>query len=184
MANFNKVVLVGRLTADPEIRATGSGIKLAAIRFAVTNRKKNNQSGQWEDEPMYIDITAFDRGSDGGLASTVERFCKKGSQLLIEGKLQLETWEDKNGGGKRSKHKIIADVIQLLDTKGSGPGGGGGGGQDDEEMDSAPPPRNMSRNAPPPARPSAPPRPPTAKAPAKYDDDSGGGDGGDDNIPF
>lgn len=183
MANFNKVVLIGRLTADPEIRATGSGLKLAAIRFAVTNRKKNNQTGQWEDEPMYIDVTAFDRGPDGGLASTVERFCKKGSQILIEGKLLFETWEDKNGGGKRSKHKIVADAIQLLDTKGST--GGGGGGQDDEEMDSAPPARNMSRSAPPPARPQAPQRPPAGRAPAKsYDDDSGGGDGGDDNIPF
>ena len=185
MANFNKVILVGRLTADPEIRTTGSGLKLAAIRFAVTNRKKNNQTGQWEDEPMYVDVTAFDRNDGGGNASTVERFCKKGSQLMIEGKLQFETWEDKNGGGKRSKHKIVADTIQLLDSKGSTPGGGGGGG-DEEEMDSPPPPRNMSRSAPPPPNRPQPPaaRPPAGRAPAKPpadDYDNGGGEG---DIPF
>lgn len=179
MANFNKVVLVGRLTRDPEIRSTGSGLKIAGIGFAVSNRKKD-QSGQWVDDPMFIDVTAFDRESGRGLATTVETYCKKGAQLLIEGKLTLDSWEDKNGGGKRTKHKIIADVIQLLDTRGST--GGGGGGMDDE-MD-APPPRaannnsGVSRSAPP-ARPA--PKPAPAR---QYDNDDSGGDGGDSEIPF
>lgn len=185
MANFNKVILVGRLTRDPEIRATNSGIKVAAIGFAVTNRKKNPQSGQWEDDSMFIDVTAFDRANEGrGLATTVEQYCKKGSQIMIEGKLFLDTWEDKNGGGKRSKHKIIADLIQLLDSKGSGPGGMGesvGGGMDDE-MDAPPRPNAPARTAvtrPPAGRPAPPP------AKTTYNDDGPGDSGGGaDDIPF
>ena len=176
MANFNKVILVGRLTRDPEIRTTGSGLKVAGIGFAVTNRKKD-PSGQWVDDPMFIDVTAFDRtGTDGGLATTIERFCKKGSQIMVEGKLTLDSWDDKNGGGKRTKHKIIADTIQLLDSRGSTPGGDYAGG---DEMD-APPSRSVSRPSAPPPRPAAKP------APARqYDDDDTGGGGGDvDDIPF
>ena len=175
MANFNKVILVGRLTADPEIRSTGSGVKLASIRYAVTNRKKD-PSGQWVDDPMYIDVTAFDRtGTDGGLATTIERYCKKGSQLMIEGKLSLDTWDDKNGGGKRSKHKIIADTIQLLDSRGSTPGGEFSGG---DEMD-APPSRQVSRPSAPPSRPA-----PKAAPARQYDDEDAGGGGDDGDIPF
>ena len=186
MANFNRVVLIGRLTRDPEIRATNGGLKIAAIGFAVSNRKKNAQSGQWEDDPMFIDITAFDRANEGrGLASTVEQYCKKGSQILVEGKLTLDTWDDKNGGGKRSKHKIIADSIQLLDSR---PAGADTGGHDDD-MDAAPrsaPPRatngptGMSR--PPQNRPTNGPaaRPPAKPAPDEYDEPAGG----DADIPF
>lgn len=129
MANFNKVMLIGRLTRDPETRSFANGGKVAKIGFAVTNRKKNNQSGQWEDEPMFIDIDVFNRGEFGKLADLVQDRCRKGSQILVEGRLHLETWDDKNGGGKRSKHKIVAESIQLLDGKpmdGAGPGGGGG----------------------------------------------------------
>ena len=187
MANFNKVMLIGRLTRDPEIRATNSGLKVASIGFAVTNRKKNPQSGQWEDEPMFIDITAFDRANEGrGLASTVEQYCKKGSQLMVEGKLTLDTWDDKNGGGKRSKHKIIADSIQLLDGR---PAGADTGGADDdmESPRSAPPRANtgpstgMSR--PPVNRPAAngpAARPPAKPAPDEYDEPAGN----DSDIPF
>lgn len=191
MANFNRVILVGRLTRDPEVRTTNSGLKVAGIAFAVTNRKKD-QGGQWVDDPMFIDVTAFDRANEGrGLASTVEQYCRKGSQIMIEGKLQLETWDDKNGGGKRSKHKIIADVIQLLDSRGSGPGGGG---QDEsgDELD-APAPRQSAppaRSGPPAGAVSRPPAnrpnpPQQRQAPARqanYDDDQGGG--GADDIPF
>ncbi len=187
MANFNKVILVGRLTRDPEIRATNSGLKVAAIGFAVTNRKKNPQSQQWEDVPMFIDVTAFDRANEGrGLASTVEQYCKKGSQIMIEGKLSLDTWEDKNGGGKRSKHLIIADTIQLLDSRGSGPGGGDAGGGMDDEMDgparSSAPPARTAVTRPPAGRPA----PPPAKAKTSDYDDHGPGDsgGGSDDIPF
>ena len=130
MAIFNKVILIGRLTRDPETRSFANGGKVAKIGFAVTNSKKNSQTGQWEDEPMFIDVDVFNKGEFGKLADLVQDRCKKGSQILVEGKIHLDQWEDKNGGGKRSKHRIVADVIQLLDGKpmdGSGGGTGSGG---------------------------------------------------------
>ncbi|MCE9529909.1 MAG: single-stranded DNA-binding protein [Planctomycetes bacterium] len=117
MANFNKVILIGRLTRDPECRTFSNGGKVAKFGFAVSNRKKNTQSGQWEDEPMFIDVEAFNRGETGTLANTIEQYCRKGSMICIEGKLHLDNWDDKTTGQKRSKHKIIADTIQLIDTK-------------------------------------------------------------------
>ncbi len=124
MANFNKVILIGRLTRDPEMRTFGNGGKVAAIGFAVTNKKKNTQTGQWEDDPMFIDVDVFNYGDKGTLANVVEQYCRKGSQICIEGRLKLDTWDDKTTGQKRSKHKIIAESIQLLDPKPQGEGGG------------------------------------------------------------
>jgi single-strand DNA-binding protein len=127
MANFNKVVLVGRLTRDPETRSFSTGGKVAKIGFAVTNRRKNSQTGQWEDEPMFIDVEVFNKGDFGKLADLVQDRCRKGTQILVEGRLHLDQWEDKNGGGKRSKHKIVAESIQLLDPRpGDGSRSGGG----------------------------------------------------------
>src|SRR4051812_5015602 len=104
MANLNKVMLIGRLTRDPEARSFSNGGKVTVLGFAVTNRKKNSQTGQWEDDPMFIDVKVFNRGEAGTLATRAEETLRKGQQILIEGHLVLETWEDKNGGGKRSKH--------------------------------------------------------------------------------
>lgn len=123
MAVFNKVILVGRLTRDPECRTFGNGGKVAKFGFAVNNRRKNSQTGQWEDEPMFVDCEAFNRGEFGTLANTIEQYCKKGSQILIEGKLHLDTWDDKTTGQKRQKHKIVVEVMQLLDRREDGQGG-------------------------------------------------------------
>ena len=123
MAAFNKVILVGRLTRDPECRTFATGGKVAKFGFAVTNRRKNSQSGQWEDEPMFIDCEAFNRGEFGTLANTIEQYCKKGNQILIEGKLHLDTWDDKTTGQKRQKHKIVVDAMQLLERREDGQGG-------------------------------------------------------------
>src|SRR6187549_167871 len=122
MANFNKVILIGRLTRDPETRTFSNGGKVAKFGFAVTNRRKNSQTGQWEDEPMFIDCEAYNRGETGTLANTIEQYCRKGSQIFIEGKLHLDQWDDKTTGQKRSKHKLVVEVMQLLDGK---PQGGG-----------------------------------------------------------
>lgn len=149
MANFNKVILVGRLTRDPESRTFANGGKVTNIGFAVTNRKKNSQSGQWEDEPMFIDVSFFNRGEFGKLADLVQDRLRKGSQIMIEGKLHLDQWEDKNGGGKRSKHKIVADTFEFLDARpqdgsGGAPRSGGNysgpadSGHPDDEGGSAP----------------------------------------------
>ena len=143
MANFNKVILIGRLTRDPESRSFANGGKVAKIGFAVTNSKKNSQTGQWEEEPMFIDVDVFNKGEFGKLADLVQDRCRKGSQILIEGRLHLDQWEDKNGGGKRSKHRIVADVIQLLDGKpadGSGGSSGGGARSGNNYSSSSPPP--------------------------------------------
>jgi single-strand DNA-binding protein len=123
MANLNKTMLIGRLTRDPEMRAFASGGRVAKFGFAVNNRRKNSQTGEWEDEPMFIECEAFNRGETGKLADIVERFCKKGSQVYIEGRLHLDTWDDKTTGQKRQKHKLVVEVLQLLDPKPDGAGG-------------------------------------------------------------
>jgi single-strand DNA-binding protein len=120
VANFNKVILAGRLTRDPESRTFANGGKVTNIGFAVSNRKKNSTTGQWEDEPMFIDVAFFNRGDFGKLADLVQDKLRKGSNVLIEGKLHLEAWEDKNGGGKRSKHKLVGDSVTFLDARGDG----------------------------------------------------------------
>ena len=124
MANLNKVILIGRLTRDPESRTFATGGKVTKFGFAVTNRRKNSQSGQWEDEPMFIDCEAFNRGEFGKLADTIETYCRKGSQICIEGRLHLDQWDDKTTGQKRSKHKLVVEQMQLLDPKQDGQGGG------------------------------------------------------------
>lgn len=128
MANFNRVILIGRLTRDPECRTFSNGGKVAKFGFATSsNRKKNQQTGQWEDEPMFIDCEVFNRGENGTQANVVEQYCRKGSQICIEGKLKLEQWDDKTTGQKRSKHLIVVDSVQLLGSKQDDQGGGGGG---------------------------------------------------------
>ncbi len=124
MANLNKVMLIGRLTRDPEFRSFSTGGRVAKLGFAVTNKKKNAQTGQWEDEPMFIDCDVFNRG-EYKQADLIERFgLHKGSQLFIEGRLILDQWDDKTTGQKRTKHKLVVDNFQLLDPR---PQDGSGG---------------------------------------------------------
>lgn len=162
MANFNKVILIGRLTRDPETRAFAAGGMVANFGFAVTNRRKNAQTGQWEDEPMFIDVSVFNRGETGKLADLVRDRCRKGSQLMLEGRLHLDTWDDKTSGQKRSKHKIVADTIQLLDPR-QADGGSYGGGAAGYESTSRPAPAATGYSGP--------------------EDDMGGGHS-DSEIPF
>lgn len=126
MANLNKVMLIGRLTRDPEVRTFSTGGKVAAFGFAVNNRKKNQQTGQWEDEPVFLDIEAFNRQGGGRqLADLVEQYFKKGAQFFLEGHLKLDSWQDKNDGSKRSKLKIVLDDFQFLEARAEGGGGMG-----------------------------------------------------------
>ena len=80
MANLNKVMLIGRLTRDPEMRSFSNGGRVAKFGFAVNNRKKNMQTGEWEEEPVFLECDAFNRGEFGKLADTIERYLRKGSQ--------------------------------------------------------------------------------------------------------
>ncbi len=126
MANLNKVMLIGRLTRDPETRAFANGGRVAKFGFAVNNRKKNSQTGEWEEDPVFLDCEAFNRGETGKLADNIERFLRKGSQAFIEGHLQLDKWDDKTTGEKRQKIKVVVEVVQFLDPKQPGEGGGPG----------------------------------------------------------
>ena len=125
MANLNKVLLIGRLTRDPEVVTFSNGGKVAKLGFAVNNRKKNQQTGQWEDIPVFLDIEAYNRESGRQLADLVEQYLHKGSQCFIEGHLQLDQWQDKNDGSKRSKLKIVLDNLQFLEPRADGGEGGG-----------------------------------------------------------
>jgi single-strand DNA-binding protein len=137
MANVNKVIFVGRLTREPECRTFANGGKVANFGFAVSNRRKNNQTGQWEDEPMFIDCKVFNRGDMGKKADLVEQYLHKGHQVYLEGKLHLEQWDDKTTGAKRSKHVLYVDDFQFLEPRKDGGMEGGGGGY--QRRQAAPP---------------------------------------------
>jgi single-strand DNA-binding protein len=128
MANLNKVMLIGRLTRDPETRSFANGGKVAHFGFAVNNRRKNQQTGEWEDEPVFIDVEAFNRGETGKLADRVEQTLRKGQQVFLEGHLRLDQWTSQQDGQKRSKLKVVLDNMQYLEPRMEG-GGGEGGGQ-------------------------------------------------------
>jgi len=173
MANLNKVMLIGRLTRDPEVRAFANGGKVAKIGFAVNNRKKDQATGNWVDDPVFLDIDAFNRETGRKMADLVEQYLRKGSQVYIEGNLVLDQWTDKDGQ-KRSKIKIVMTDMQFLDGKPEGMAGeGGGGGM-----------RAAARPAP--AKKPAPSF--ASNGGASYEEEdapAGGGSGGsDDEIPF
>src|SRR5713101_7488373 len=119
MANLNKVMLIGRLTRDPEMRTFSNGGKVAKFGFAVNNRKKNPATGQWEDDPVFLDVDAFNRGDFGKTADLIEQYLRKGHQAFIEGHLQLDQWTAQDGQ-KRSKLKVVVDNVQFLEPRSDG----------------------------------------------------------------
>ena len=116
---YNKVILVGNLTRDIELRYSQSGMAIAKTGLA-TNRKFNS-NGEKKEEVMFIDITFFARS-----AEIANQYLRKGSKILVEGRLQLDQWVDQNGG-KRSKHAIVVETMQMLDSKGDAQSGGNQG---------------------------------------------------------
>src|SRR6266850_7585953 len=149
MASFNKVILLGNLTRDPEVRYTPKGSAVCDLGLAV-NRQYTLDSGEKREEVTFVDVVLWAR-----LAEIAGEYLKKGRPVFIEGRLQLDTWDDKTSGQKRSKLRVIGETMQLL---GSRPGGSSGGG---EAADEERPARSS-------AKPSAPPK---AAAPAGPDDD-------------
>src|SRR5262249_39672127 len=125
MANLNKVMLIGRLTRDPEVRTFSNGGKVAKFGFAVNNRKKDQQTGQWVEDPVFIDMEIFNRGEQGKQADLVEQSLRKGHQVFIEGHLRLDQWTDQSGQ-KRSKLVVVVDNFQFRERREDGQGGGGG----------------------------------------------------------
>jgi len=118
MASFNRVILVGNLTRDPECRYLQSGTAVSDIGMAVNDRRKS-PTGEWVDETTFVDVTLW-----GRQAEVAAEFCSKGVPLLVEGRLKLDTWE--TDGQKRSKLKVIGEKIQLLGSPGKGAGSGSG----------------------------------------------------------
>lgn len=115
---YNKVILVGNLTRDPELRYLPSGSAVTNTAIA-TNRRYKKQDGSQGEEVCFIDIAFF-----GRTAEVANQYLKRGSKVLVEGRLKLEQWTDQNGG-KRSKHAITVDNMQMLDSRGDNMQGGG-----------------------------------------------------------
>ncbi len=144
MASFNKVLLMGNLTRDPEVRYTPKGTAIANIGLAV-NRTYTTDSGEQKEEVTFVDIEVW-----GRQAETAGQYLSKGRPVFVEGRLRFDQWDDKETGQKRSKLKVVGERIQFL----GGPKGGA------EVSDQAPPsnsraPQRASRPAPPPEEPPA-----------------------------
>jgi len=167
MANVNKVILIGNLTRDPEIRYTPKGTAVTDVGLAV-NRVRTNDQGERIEDTTFVDVTLW-----GRQAEIAEKYLGKGRAVYIEGRLQMDTWEDKQTGQKRSRLKVVGENLQFLpDGRGSHQQGGGEGGHSQQRpQQSAPAPQSQQAPAPQ----SSPAPAPPAAAPA---------DDGDDEIPF
>jgi single-strand DNA-binding protein len=121
MASFNKVMLMGNVTRDPEVRYTPKGTAVTEVGLAV-NRVFTAENGEKREETTFVDITLW-----GRLAEIAGDYAKKGRPIFIEGRLQLDTWDDKQTGQKRSKLRVVGETLQLLGSREGGGEGGGGG---------------------------------------------------------
>jgi single-strand DNA-binding protein len=158
MANLNKVMLIGNLTRDPELRHTPKGTAVSEISMAI-NRVWNNDQGQKQEETTFVEVTLW-----GRQAELAQQYLVKGRPVYIEGRLQLDSWDDKETGKKRSKLRVIGENMQFLS---SGTGGGGGGGNFSER-----PPQSSSA----PQQRSGPPQGASAAPADDFQED--------DDIPF
>lgn len=161
MASFNKVILLGNLTRDPELRFTPKGQAVAKLGLAV-NRSYKTDTGETKEEVTFIDIDAW-----GKQAELIGQYLKKGNPLFVEGRLRLDQWDDKNTGQKVSKLKVVMENFQFVGGTRTGegaPSGPGGG---------------FSSSAPPPPRPSRPSAPATSAS-----EGSEGPAGEVDDVPF
>jgi single-strand DNA-binding protein len=157
MASVNRVTLIGNVTRDPEVKFTPKGSAVTDIGLAI-NRNYTLDNGEKREEVTFVDVTFW-----GRQAETIGEYVKKGRSIYVEGRLQLDTWDDKQSGQKRSKLRIVGENFQFL---GNRPGGSGS----DEEGGGSAPPERSSRPSSPQAQRSK-PAPPTSAEP-------------DDDIPF
>lgn len=145
MASFNKVILLGNLTRDPEVRYTPKGSAVCDLGLAI-NRQYTLESGEKREEVTYVDVVLWAR-----LAEIAGEYLKKGRPVFIEGRLQLDTWDDKQSGQKRSKMRVVGETMQLLGSRPAGTGGGGEAVEEDRQSragkTTAPPPAKSSGTA-------------------------------------
>ncbi|MBJ7256687.1 MAG: single-stranded DNA-binding protein [Akkermansiaceae bacterium] len=137
MANLNKVMLIGNLTRDPELRHTPKGTAVSEISMAI-NRVWNNDQGQKQEETTFVEVTLW-----GRQAELAQQYLTKGRPVYIEGRLNLDTWDDKETGKKRSKLRVIGENMQFL-SSGTGAGGGGGGGSSERSSQASSPSQRQS----------------------------------------
>lgn len=156
MASFNKVILAGNLTRDPELRYTPKGTAIARLGLAV-NRRWKSDTGEMQDETTFVDVDAF-----GRQAEVLSQYMRKGRPLLIEGRLRLDQWEDKQTGQRRSKLGVVLESFTFID--GGQRDGGGGASDPFENAAPAPGPR------PPAPQPQAPAPGPSEPALPEDDD--------------
>jgi single-strand DNA-binding protein len=142
MANLNKVMLMGNLTRDPEVRYTPKGTAVAELGLAI-NRVYSAENGEKREETTFVDVTLW-----GRTAEIAGEYLKKGRPVFIEGRLQLDSWDDKQTGQKRSKLKVVGEAMQLMGSRGGGEGGGGGGGGGGGESHGSAPPKSAPAQAP------------------------------------
>jgi single-strand DNA-binding protein len=135
MASFNKVILLGNLTRDPEVRYTPKGSAVCDLGIAI-NRQYTLDSGEKREEVTYVDVVLWSR-----LAEIAGEYLKKGRPVFIEGRLQLDTWDDKQSGQKRSKLRVVGETMQLLGGRPPGTGGGPTEGGESHPSKPAPPPK-------------------------------------------
>jgi len=164
MASFNKVILVGNLTRDPQVKYTTGGTAVTEIGLAVSRQWFDKQANTKKEETTFVDVTLW-----GRTAEIAGEYLAKGRPVLIEGRLQLDSWDDRETGQKRSKLRVVGENMTMLGSRGDGPSGGGGGGG----------PRNSGG----PRGADAPSSEPPADF-GNYDEPSSGGGMGSDDIPF
>jgi single-strand DNA-binding protein len=123
MASFNKVILVGNLTRDPQVKYTTGGTAVTEIGLAVSRQWFDKTTNSKKEETTFVDVTLW-----GRTAEIAGEYLAKGRPVLIEGRLQLDTWDDRESGQKRSKLRVVGENMTMLGSRGDG-GGGGGGGQ-------------------------------------------------------
>ncbi len=128
MASFNRVILVGNLTRDVELKFTGGGTAVTDIGLAVNDRRKNAQTGEWVDETTFVDVTLW-----GRTAEVASEYLSKGSPVLVEGRLKLDTWE--TDGQKKSKLRVVGERMQMLGSRGGGGGSGGSASRQHDESE-------------------------------------------------
>jgi single-strand DNA-binding protein len=165
MASFNKVILLGNLTRDPELRYTPKGLAIARLGLAL-NRVWRAETGEQKEEATFVDVDAYGRE-----AETLGKYLKKGRPVLIEGRLRQDTWEDKQTGQKRSKLLVVLERFQFVDT-GAGRGTDEAGPAESRPRAAAPPSEGPS----PAARPAE-PAPPASTEPAEEA-------ASEDDVPF
>lgn len=166
MASFNKVILVGNITRDPELRYTPSGTAIAKLSLAV-NRSWRTETGETREEVTFVDVDAF-----GKQAETIGQYLRKGRPILVEGRLKMDQWEDKQTGQKRSRLGVVLEVFRFLDSSQGRAEGG------------APPPATPPQSAAPPAQQSYRSAPPAAAAASGNTGFEAGPPPEEDDVPF